>query len=251
MKAFIFAGGLGTRLRPYTYETPKPLLPLLGKPMIEYLISYVSRVGITDITINTFHLAEQFEYLPELAKNYGVTLSISRQPALFEQAGDLAYAEDFLHSLRDDEVFFAMNADTIFSMPENIFMRLTDDVDYECPLLVVGAKTNIEPLGYAGNRLIMHKEFLYKESFAQLSGIERGDYFGVLAIHASVRTFLKEKGIVDSLFPKDGLIHRLISADKQVLYEIPGTFERIEIGTVEDYDSYRSNDEIIKLLNTL
>ena len=55
MKAVILAGGLGTRLRPYTKSLPKPMLPLGGKPILEYEIEWVKKNGIKE-TVSYTHL---------------------------------------------------------------------------------------------------------------------------------------------------------------------------------------------------
>ena len=59
MKALIFAAGLGNRLRPLTDTTPKALLPVGGKPMLEHVILKLRDAGFDDITINIHHLGQQ------------------------------------------------------------------------------------------------------------------------------------------------------------------------------------------------
>ena len=59
MKALLFAAGMGTRLKSYTQDKPKALVTLAGKPLIQHAIEYLISFGITDITINVFHFAEQ------------------------------------------------------------------------------------------------------------------------------------------------------------------------------------------------
>lgn len=61
--AIIMAAGLGTRMRPLTYKTPKPLVKVNGKPMIESIIEGLHQNNITDISIVVGYLAEQFDYL--------------------------------------------------------------------------------------------------------------------------------------------------------------------------------------------
>lgn len=70
--AIIMAAGFGTRLRPLTYTTPKPLVKVDGKPMIESVIDSLHQNGINDITIVVGYLADKFKYLP--VKYKGVTL---------------------------------------------------------------------------------------------------------------------------------------------------------------------------------
>ena len=71
MKAIILAAGLGTRLRPMTENTPKALVQVNQKPLIEYQIEFLKEKGINDIIIIVGYLKEQFDYLKE---KYGVRL---------------------------------------------------------------------------------------------------------------------------------------------------------------------------------
>jgi mannose-1-phosphate guanylyltransferase len=59
MKAFLLAAGKGTRLRPLTFNTPKCLVPICGKPLVEYWFMLFRQYGIQEILINTSHLAEK------------------------------------------------------------------------------------------------------------------------------------------------------------------------------------------------
>lgn len=71
MKAIILAAGMGTRLRPLTTTTPKPLIPVQGEPMIERQIKFLNEKGIDEIIVVTGYLSEAFNHLKE---KYGVTL---------------------------------------------------------------------------------------------------------------------------------------------------------------------------------
>lgn len=71
MKAILLAAGMGTRLRPLTFNTPKSLIEVNGKPLAERQIEFLKEKGINDITIVTGYLSEKFEYLRE---KYGVNL---------------------------------------------------------------------------------------------------------------------------------------------------------------------------------
>ena len=65
MNAIIIAAGMGTRLRPLTLSTPKPLIKIFGKPMIERNIEFLLEKGLKEIIIVTGYLGEQFSYLEE------------------------------------------------------------------------------------------------------------------------------------------------------------------------------------------
>ena len=78
MKAIILAAGLGTRLRPMTENTPKALVKVNQKPLVEYQIEFLKERGIDDIIIVVGYLKEQFDYLKE---KYGVRLVFNEKYA--------------------------------------------------------------------------------------------------------------------------------------------------------------------------
>ena len=61
MKAVVLAGGKGTRLKPYTVSFPKPLVPVGDRPVLDIVLSQLSRDGFDDISISVGHLAELVE----------------------------------------------------------------------------------------------------------------------------------------------------------------------------------------------
>ncbi|MES2933194.1 MAG: NDP-sugar synthase [Pseudomonadota bacterium] len=61
MKAMILAAGKGTRVRPLTYDLPKPMIPICGKPVMAYLIEHLAKFGVTEIMVNVSYLHEKIE----------------------------------------------------------------------------------------------------------------------------------------------------------------------------------------------
>jgi mannose-1-phosphate guanylyltransferase len=77
MKAMILAAGKGTRVRPLTYDLPKPMIPLLGKPVMAYLIEHLHKHGVSEIMVNVSYLHEKIEeYFGEGAQ-FGVQIGYS------------------------------------------------------------------------------------------------------------------------------------------------------------------------------
>ena len=72
MKAMIFAAGLGTRLKPLTDHTPKALLPINGKPMLEHVILKLKDAGFNQIAINIHHLGHQIIDFLQANNNFGI-----------------------------------------------------------------------------------------------------------------------------------------------------------------------------------
>jgi len=108
MKAVIIAGGEGTRLRPLTYLKPKPLLPVLGVPMIERQIKKLNDSGVKDIIINVGYRADAFERYFKGREN--ITLSYETTP--LGTAGAVKLAEPLF---QDCEDIIVLNADILTS----------------------------------------------------------------------------------------------------------------------------------------
>ncbi len=77
MKAMILAAGKGTRVRPLTNEMPKPMIPIIGKPVMEYLIEELERHGFNEIMINVSHLPEKIESYFGNGERLGVEIGYS------------------------------------------------------------------------------------------------------------------------------------------------------------------------------
>ena len=96
MKAVILAGGLGTRLQPYTTFMPKPMLPLGEKPLLEHLIDWTRKNGMKSIVLCVSYLRKTIEDYFEDGRNFGVNIeyAVSKRP--LATAGQLKTAEKFL-----------------------------------------------------------------------------------------------------------------------------------------------------------
>lgn len=77
MKAMILAAGKGTRVQPLTYELPKPMIPLMGKPVMAYLIEHLASHGIKDIMVNVAYLHEKIEEYFGDGQQFGVEIGYS------------------------------------------------------------------------------------------------------------------------------------------------------------------------------
>jgi mannose-1-phosphate guanylyltransferase len=77
MKAMILAAGKGTRVRPLTYDLPKPMIPILGKPVMAYIIEHLAKYGINEIMVNVSYLHEKIEDYFGEGHQYGVQIGYS------------------------------------------------------------------------------------------------------------------------------------------------------------------------------
>ncbi|WP_295877057.1 N-acetylmuramate alpha-1-phosphate uridylyltransferase MurU [uncultured Zhongshania sp.] len=111
MKAMILAAGLGTRMRPLTDHTPKPLLRAGGKALIDYHIEKLAAAGITDIVVNCSWLADQLETYLGDGSRYGVRIFVSREEEPLETGGGIVQALPLLSGDNNDAPFLLVNGD--------------------------------------------------------------------------------------------------------------------------------------------
>lgn len=108
MKAMILAAGRGQRMRPLTDHTPKPLLPVNGKPLMVYHLEKLAALGVQDVVVNYAHLGEQFPATLGDGSRWGLRLHYSPEPTGgLETAGGIIQALPML----GEEPFWVINGD--------------------------------------------------------------------------------------------------------------------------------------------
>ncbi len=95
-RAVILAGGEGTRLRPITYTTPKPLLPICNVPFLEHQLALMARHGITDAILLTGYLSDQFQPFADRMAKRGINLTVSREDQPLGTCGAVRSVRDQL-----------------------------------------------------------------------------------------------------------------------------------------------------------
>jgi len=133
MRAMILAAGLGKRMRPLTLTTPKPLLPVAGKALIEYHIERLVAAGVTEIVINHAWLGEQLEQVLGDGARYGARLLFSAEGEPLETAGGIHNALPLLCETADD-CFAVINGDVFTNYD---FARLPTQIDGQAHLVLV------------------------------------------------------------------------------------------------------------------
>jgi mannose-1-phosphate guanylyltransferase len=110
VKSVILAGGLGTRLQPYTTFLPKPMLPLGEKPILEHLIEWSKKNGVKSIVLCVSYLRKTIEDYFEGGKRFGVNIEYAVSNKPLATAGQLKTAEKFI-----DDTFVCMYGDSIYN----------------------------------------------------------------------------------------------------------------------------------------
>lgn len=111
MKAMILAAGLGTRLKPFTNTTPKALVPVLGKPVIEHVILKLKQQGFNEIIINIHHFGDQIIDFVKSKNNFDIRIEFSdERDKLLDTGGAIKKASWFFDA---DEPILIHNADIL------------------------------------------------------------------------------------------------------------------------------------------
>ncbi|NUN68276.1 MAG: NTP transferase domain-containing protein [Bacteroidetes bacterium] len=108
MKAVIMSGGFGTRLRPLTCNIPKPMVPMMNKPMMQHIVDLLKRHGITDIVSTLFYQPDIITGYFGDGQKFGIRMQYRKAEADYGTAGSVRNAADFL-----DERFIIISGDVL------------------------------------------------------------------------------------------------------------------------------------------
>ncbi|WP_421655228.1 sugar phosphate nucleotidyltransferase [Leptothermofonsia sp. ETS-13] len=108
MKAMILAAGKGTRVRPITYTIPKPMIPILQKPVMEFLLELLRQHGFTEIMVNVSHLAHEIESYFRDGQRFGVQIAYSFEGRIVdgELVGEALGSAGGMRKIQDFSPFF-------------------------------------------------------------------------------------------------------------------------------------------------
>jgi len=95
-QAFVLGAGLGTRLRPLTEESPKPLVPIFGKPLITFAFDHLAAAGVKSFVVNTHHLPDEFKRVFASGRYRSFPVRLVHEPLLLETGGGIKNVEPWL-----------------------------------------------------------------------------------------------------------------------------------------------------------
>jgi mannose-1-phosphate guanylyltransferase len=222
MQALILVGGEGTRLRPLTLTVPKPVIPVVDRPFIRYMIDWLSRHGVDDIVMACGFLAAGVRDVLGEGGGGGPRLRYVEEPDARGTAGAIKFAERFL-----DERFLALNGDVLTDLDLTALIELHETRDARATIALYPVD---DPTGYG---LVRRKDDGGITEFFEKPDSEETD---VTEINAGA--YVLERSVLD-LIPED----REVSIEREVfpalvgngLYglRLPGYW--MDIGTPERY----------------
>lgn len=118
--AFVLTAGRGERLRPLTDKTPKPLLPIQGKPILAHILDRLEKLDLQRVVLNAWHLADQVEsFAKSIASKYSFEILVSREETLLGTGGGLKKALPLI----GDAPFVMMNGDCFWDGDLKAFVQ--------------------------------------------------------------------------------------------------------------------------------
>jgi len=247
MKAMILAAGRGTRVKPITNDIPKPMIPLLQKPVLESIIEHLKNNGITQIIINTSYLSRQIEEYFGNGSRFGVHIAYSFEgekvekeliPKALGSAGGMKKIQeenDFF-----DDTFLVLCADALIDLD----IKKVIKVHKEKKSLVTLALKNVSKKDVSKYGIVKLDEEDKILTFQEKPSIK--DATSTLA-NTGIYIFEPE---VFNFIPKDKeydigseLIPDLVSKNLDV-YGVNIPYEWIDIGNVNDF--YYATSAILK-----
>lgn len=160
-QAVILCAGLGTRMRPLTNTTPKPLVKVNNKPMLDYTVDNLAAHGVTRIVCNSHYLAEQITYkLLEYKQKFPTIEFIeSHEPVILDSGGGVKNALKYLNN----EPFFVINGDIIIMNDPSVYTQLEQNFNSEDCLMLTVKPENAVGYDKAGDISIINNKVVKYE----------------------------------------------------------------------------------------
>ena len=224
MKALILIGGFGTRLRPFTLKTPKPLLPLVNRPILDYQLEAIRGTGIRDVVLSIAYHPEKFRQALGDGRRYGLRFHFVGERTPLGTGGALKNAEAHLSGPT-----LVLNGDILTSLDLKALVRAHKENSAEVTIALTRVK---DPTVYGlvetdeSGRI---RRFLEKPSWDEVT---------TNTVNAGI--YLFEPGILRSIPPgvnyslERGLFPGLLQ-DGHRLYGVVHAGYWMDIGTVEKY----------------
>lgn len=218
MNAVILAGGRGTRLAPYTYVLPKPMMPVGDRAVLEILLRQMKRAGINHVTLTVGHLAGLMQAFFQDGEQFDLDINYSFEPKPLGTAGPLAMVPGL------EGTFLVSNGDVLTTLNINDLIAYHKTQGAICTIAMHERQTKIE-LGVVrlddDNRVT---DYIEKPTYDFCVSM------GIYVFEPQVLNFIPAGEYLD--FPD--LVHKLLDADEKVVgYPFDGYW--MDLGNPEDY----------------
>jgi NDP-mannose synthase len=228
-EAVVLAGGLGTRLKPYTTVLPKPLMPVGGRPVLGIIIEQLQKAGATRVTLAVNYMAELIAAVLGNGAEYGVPINYSREEAAMGTIAPLKLIESL------PEAFLVMNGDVLTKLdPAELYKAHQES---GCRLTIASCHREVKidfgvlEIGASDNRLA---EYIEKPTYE---------------FNVSMGMYVLDRSVLDLVpagvpFGVDSLAHTMLRRSEPVnIYKYRGYW--LDLGRASDFEA--ANREVYEV----
>jgi mannose-1-phosphate guanylyltransferase len=238
MKAMILAAGKGTRVRPITYTIPKPLIPILQKPVMEFLLELLRQHGFDQIMVNVSHLAEEIENYFRDGQRFGVSIAYSFEGKVVEgkligeaigSAGGLRKIQDFNPFF--DDTFVVLCGDALIDLDLSAAVKCHKE---KGAIATIVTKTVPREVVSSYGVVVTDEDGRIK-AFQEKPSVEEA-----LSTQINTGIYIFEPEVIDYIPPHQNydiggdLFPKLVEIGTP-FYAVNMDFEWVDIGKVPDY----------------
>src|SRR5215212_1719424 len=230
MKAMVLAAGKGTRLLPLTGEIPKPMAPIVGKPMIQHIFELLAGSGVDETHVNVFHLAESvLACYGERSRVGGMSVNISREERLMGTAGGVKRLASVARGL-NDEAFVVVMGDALTDIDVREVIAFHKERKALATLALMPvfdtSQYGVVRLDGEGNILAFQEKPKPEEAISTLANT------GIYVLEPEALEYVPEDTFFD--FAND-LFPRLLEAGERFVGYRGDDFYWSDVGTLEAY----------------
>lgn len=238
MKAMILAAGKGTRVRPITYTIPKPMIPILQKPVMEFLVELLRHHGFDQIMVNVSHLAEEIENYFRDGQRFGVEIAYSFEGRIVDgqlvgealgSAGGMRRIQDF--SPFFDDTFVVLCGDALIDLDLTAALKWHREKGAIATIVM----NTVDPSEVSSYGVVVTDEEGRVRAFQEKPSVEEA-----LSNNINTGIYIFEPEVLDyipsgELFDIGGDLFPKLVEMGAPFYGIPMEFQWVDIGRVPDY----------------
>jgi len=238
MKAMILAAGKGTRVRPITYTIPKPLIPILQKPVMEFLLELLRQHGFTEVMVNVSHLAQEIESYFRDGQRFGVDIAYSFEGRIVDgelvgealgSAGGIRRIQDFNKFF--DDTFVVLCGDALIDLDLTAALKQHK----ERGAIATVITKDVPPDKVSSYGVVVTDDNNRITAFQEKPSVEEA-----LSTKINTGIYILEPEVIDYIPPNQvydlgsDLFPKLVSKGAP-FYAVPMDFQWVDIGKVPDY----------------
>lgn len=218
-KAVILAAGMGTRLQPYTFFVPKPMLPLADRPLLEHLVNWLKQNGVSQFIFSVSYLRKMIEGYFENGSELGVKISYCRSKSPLGIAGQLLNTNDKVRS-----TFYLLYGDSVFDFDLKPMLKLHKSSG---AVMTMGLMRYTQQFPYGMIEVEEEGEVTSWKEKPKMGGLVN---IGCYVVEPKIFEYIPNR-----MYPFDDVVRSMIKSGEKVSSYIVEGKEFLDIGDEKSY----------------